>query len=407
VFAALWSISIRRLYLTESAAAPAPEPVDWKKRLLLLVAWCCISFVLSLPTILYALGSGLPPETNTLGLSQTTLTISHHFTGSLVYFVSAMFIPTLATTMVKLVHSGSSKAAQAPIAGRLMMFARLVVVVLAPGLTMFLTNHQCLGKWLLLWSPCVSNIESYNTIVNAPVTYNYAYLEEGKRHIHAVRIPAIFEVTVHDDVCIPEYIADGRCPRAMFEMLGLLYVNKLAMAVTVAPLLNLLLGMPFAIRAREWVIRNVLCYRSYVATKSLSREVAGVVMMLELPIIVGVAVPIVVPLACLATALNACMFHSAVKHFGIKLEEQVKASTRYLWFSSLLGYALYAWLFMENDLNGKWLMLLGMPGCALLVLAVPWRFISPQHTPDHELVVEQASLYGPLLEEGSGYVELT
>jgi len=142
--------------------------------------------------------------------------------------------------------------------------------------------------------------------------------------------------------------------------------------VYAAPLINLLLATPQVRAAKEWVVRRVFRRHDYVATKNLAREVCGIIMMLQLPIILGFAVPIITPLACLGVALNACMFHSAVAHLEIQLTDESQASITYLWISFGIGYGLVAWLFLESELHGMWLVVVGVPVCTTFVMVMPW-----------------------------------
>ena len=44
---------------------------------------------------------------------------------------------------------------------------------------------------------------------------------------------------------------------------------------------------------------------------------------------------------------------------------QVVASVRYLWVSLIIGCALPSWMYFESGLHGRWLVVVGMPLCAI------------------------------------------
>ena len=75
--------------------------------------------------------------------------------------------------------------------------------------------------------------------------------------------------------------------------------------------------------AMKFLMRTILCQPDYEVTKSIGREIVGVVMLMELPLVVGFAVPFVTPLACLAAYLSACAFHAALR-MGMVLTDEAR-----------------------------------------------------------------------------------
>ena len=81
---------------------------------------------------------------------------------------------------------------------------------------------------------------------------------------------------------------------------------------------------------------------------------------LQLPVVLGCAVPLIIPIACVGVVLNASVFHIIVEHFEI-LIDNARASYNYLWLSMILGIALPSLWFWENSFAARWLVLIGMP----------------------------------------------
>ena len=87
---------------------------------------------------------------------------------------------------------------------------------------------------------------------------------------------------------------------------------------------------------------------------------------MELPVVLGCAVPIIFPLAAAGVGLNACVFHLMVMRLGVQVTNRARASYNYLWISVCLGMAIPLWLFFENSFHGRWMLLIGMPGGCFL-----------------------------------------
>ena len=71
--------------------------------------------------------------------------------------------------------------------------------------------------------------------------------------------------------------------------------------------------------------------------------------------------PWVVPLCCLALYSNAMLIHLMVSEYHVKLTDDGKISQATLWQSLMLGYGLLAWVYVSCELNGRWLVVGGMP----------------------------------------------
>ena len=60
-----------------------------------------------------------------------------------------------------------------------------------------------------------------------------------------------------------------------------------------------------------------------------------------------------------------CFFAGPLCVFADCYAAQVRASSHYLWISLPIGCLLPSWLYMESGLEGRWLVVLGMPLFAL------------------------------------------
>jgi len=102
----------------------------------------------------------------------------------------------------------------------------------------------------------------------------------------------------------------------------------------------------------------------------MDRPIVNVVLMLELPFVLGFCCPWLPLLACLAVGCNAGVLYTSLVQFGAVLDENdpIRLSPRYLWSSLAIGCALTMWLFFENGLHGRWLLAFGTPLAIVLVL---------------------------------------
>ena len=130
----------------------------------------------------------------------------------------------------------------------------------------------------------------------------------------------------------------------------------------------------------------------------MSLAVPGVVMLLEIPLVLGFVVPLLVPLAFLSTGLHTLVFHFSVSSLGIQLKNHARPSTHYLWLSSFLGWALQVWLYYESGLSGWWLVMGGPPFLVCLILSIPWMLKRHARTTTFDSTSISADLGTPLLD---------
>jgi len=370
----------------EPRAAPDHEPQNrntWQNKGWLLLAWLPIISVLSSPMVLYVLSLSLPPNENTLDLGPSFLLFFKYGIGVLLFGIKSLILPTLANYVANLVYGEDGVPPNTT--ARLMVDATAVIAVFAPVVTLMLVNQDCGAAWLQLWRPCsvpgqfshsldqiVSTFQYY-----APCTSWIQCFEDDSGTLlqyYSADIYVNTTITSHQQICHPAYVSDGRCPRALIGSLGDLYAKELLAGAGIAPIITLLRATPQVQQMKAWVVRKVFRRSHYEPCTSVNRLLFGVVLNLELPLLLGFCYPVVAVLACLAVGLNAGVLYTASTYLGLKLssESPTRMPIRYLWASFALGGALVMWLFVECDWYGKWLVLFGMPGCALVSRTCWW-----------------------------------
>ncbi len=89
---------------------------------------------------------------------------------------------------------------------------------------------------------------------------------------------------------------------------------------------------------------------------------------MEYALVFGLAIPVVLPMLVIVLAVQCAVLHFAKEHFLLRVIHIHRPPLSYLWFSVCLGYALLAWFFVDNDLHGTWLAVLGPPTLVLCML---------------------------------------
>ena len=125
-------------------------------------------------------------------------------------------------------------------------------------------------------------------------------------------------------------------------------------------------------------MRSLIRNSAYAATvKSGDTEFAGLVMLMDLALIFGFAVPLVLPLCCISFAGNLAIFHMCKERRGLGLDHEIKPPCRYLLVSLMLGCALNMWFFIDNhdQVAGETLVMVGVPVtvCAGFALGARWH----------------------------------
>ena len=302
--------------------------------------WVPVLGVLSFPSFMYAVSTSLPAQ-NALGIGEVVLAIFQNGIGAILYLITSYAIPWLASQA-----SGWAGCKSKTLRGRAMVASRLFITVCVPLVTILIMNQDCGSAWLRLWSRC-DDSTAFNT---------RAYIQ-GTWPLVSV------QVVNHEDICFPGYVPNGKCPRAVVDVMGTLFMKKLSFAAFVSPAVALAQATPLAL----FVVGHIQSKfsssntdTSEVDAKLVDREIAGLVLLIEMPILLGAMVPPLILLAAIALGLNASVFHLVAK-VGISVVERANVPFKYLWLSLILNDCLVTWFFWENDLSGKWIVAVGMP----------------------------------------------
>ena len=108
---------------------------------------------------------------------------------------------------------------------------------------------------------------------------------------------------------------------------------------------------------------------------------------MEYALVFGLAIPAILPMLVIVLAFQCAVLHFAKEHFLLRIIHNHRPPLNYLWFSLVLGYALLAWFFVDNDLHGTGLAVGGPPTLMLYMLL-------------YEQVMTSASTARPLAAEG-------
>ena len=91
-------------------------------------------------------------------------------------------------------------------------------------------------------------------------------------------------VLQHSDICQPSYVTTSKCPRAVIEVVGNLLVGKMAFNALAGPAITLVVYSP----ALRWLADHVHArLKAKLLYWSLDKEVASVVMLLDIVLEIG------------------------------------------------------------------------------------------------------------------------
>ena len=122
----------------------------------------------------------------------------------------------------------------------------------------------------------------------------------------------------HSDICQPSFdrTSHSKCPRAVIEVVGNLLVGKMAFNALAGPAITLAMYSPVV---RGLLKRVSASLAAKFSSMPLDKEVASVVMLLDIVLVMGFNVPWLLPLAAASLYLHACVFHWSVEHFKITI----------------------------------------------------------------------------------------
>lgn len=287
----------------DAAKNPPEQPASWLWTTTVILGWMVLLLVLCLPSGIYAVSASLPGGDNTLGLSSTWLEFDEAAIYAVVYVVSSYIVPLTARRAATCI--GRRHWAPA-----LMVGARLMLYTLVPFVVVLVTHQNCHQMWLTLWKPCQS-AAAFD--ITAGV-YHQKASHHGNRTFYDITFAT--PVLQHIDICQPSYVNSGsKCPRAVIEVVGNLLVGKMAFNALAGPAITLAM-YTYGRRVAE---RVHACLGAQLAYCCLDKEVASVVMLLDIVLVMGFNAPWLLPLAAASLYLHACVFRWSVEHCQIRV----------------------------------------------------------------------------------------
>jgi len=96
---------------------------------------------------------------------------------------------------------------------------------------------------------------------------------------------------------------------------------------------------------------------------------------MDYAIVFGFAIPAMLPLISFVIFMQGAVMHHVVSHLGAKTDQDYRPSFKYLWFSVLMGYLFTSWLFFDGGLDGRWLVLCGIPVRVFVSIIEKWQLV--------------------------------
>ena len=106
---------------------------------------------------------------------------------------------------------------------------------------------------------------------------------------------------------------------------------------------------------------------------------------MEYAVVFGLVIPPMLPMLAIVLSVQCAVFHFAKEHLNLTIIHNHQPPLQYLWFSVLLGYLLLASFFVDNDMHGAALAVVGPPTLLLYMflyaqLRSPARSAPPTKT---------------------------
>ena len=82
---------------------------------------------------------------------------------------------------------------------------------------------------------------------------------------------------------------------------------------------------------------------------------------MEYAVVFGLVIPPMLPMLAIVLSVQCAVFHFAKEHLNLTIIHNHRPPLQYLWFSVFLGYLLLASFFVDNDMHGAALAVVGPP----------------------------------------------
>lgn len=281
------------------------------------IIWALGVVVLSLPTVVYAMGGSVPTTKQRalpLYLEPLSLAFSEGQGG---VFATAPMSPVLWIISNYCVPWWSQRFERCGLNQVVkQMIARMLIVWLLPTITIFILSEDCMRGWTLFWEPCLGSIFDH------PVRYGVEmYASHG--------VDVSFSPLTKDSVCSTS-LRQNRCSRAAVRNLTAILVQKMALQAFISPVAMLLSDWASAGGSRRLLTRcGVSAPRcawpcgAGAARSKEQRNRASVLSLMattaEIAIVLGPVIPMLVPLCGLTmqTALISNLYLSSTVGGGL------------------------------------------------------------------------------------------
>ena len=111
---------------------------------------------------------------------------------------------------------------------------------------------------------------------------------------------------------------------------------------------------------------------------------------MEYAVVFGLAIPPILPMLAIVLAVQSAVFHFSKEHLNVAVVNDHRPPLQYLWFSIFMGYLLIVWFFVDNDMHGAGLAVLGPP--TLVLYMALWDQVRSSASPVPPTVIEDGTL---------------
>jgi len=352
-----------------------PEDIVSKKEMpcgssvKIVLMWCVVSLLFSVPTVLYTLSTALPAD-NTLGLNATSLEVFNQAAAILLYLIVVIIGPFVAEWVVSKV-TGEADGHDS-LTTRMVLMTRLMVGVVVPTVVTILFNNECLGWWLYLWQPCADYSSSFDVLVQLKLDGHFDY---NDNLAYFNRVNSTYQVTTHSQICDPAW-KPQRCSRAVLGTVGNLILSKVALDAFLTPGAVMLMSMPFMTKTAERVWKRYCPDKEFMWYRG-DVELSYILMFFEYTFIFGFIMPLILPFVVVALLMNCAVYRCAVQKLKLPHPNPVRPPFEYLYVARVIGIAYLMWFYLDNRLHGQLLVCIGVPISAIVADYVAFQVGSP------------------------------
>ena len=294
--------------------------ISTKRKTLVIAVWMFVSVILALPTLAYGIVSGSLTEDNVIGISASSIQFIQYAAPVLLAVINTIIAPLLAYQL------------DSTIGAELVEFTRLLTSVVVPIIGIVLMDGGCMGGWSVLWKRCRDDPTAFD------ITLKLKF---------AAASPIPLQILRHNDICRPsDTINAGRCARSIVRILGQLLSQKLLLISFAQPLWHIV----WHCRLRKLLFKQQ-------SQRSKSLELVPVSSLMSYAVMLGLFVPVVVPVVCCTFGLMLVAHRWLIDRAALG---HVTGGLVFRWefvgVSIVLSQAFSLILYTSNSWTGSWLL---------------------------------------------------